>query len=180
MLAVYLAVISDEDDKNYFEKLYIKYRQVMYKIAYSVLHNSQDAEDAVHQAFLQISGEIDKIRSIPCQEMVSYFVIISRNTAVNIYNENKTRASHGISAVEDNMSVEIDFFEKYDYKKLVEKITLLPQMYKDILFLRYLEGFSAKETACMLGITMENVYKRTERAKSFLKELLDKEECCNE
>ena len=53
MLGFYLSLIDSDDDKNKFEQLYLTYRQDMYKIAYSILKNNADAEDAVHQAFLQ-------------------------------------------------------------------------------------------------------------------------------
>ncbi len=176
MLPMYLAVISDDDDKRYFEELYLKYRQDMYRIAYSILHNKEDSEDAVHQAFLQISENFDRIRSIPCQEMKPYFVIIIRNASYNIYNKNKKRADFDTESETSGSLIELDYFEKCDYEKLVKKISQLPQKYKDILFLRYVEEFSVKEIARMLDITENTVWKRTERAKIMLKELLEKEE----
>ena len=173
---MYLAVISDDDDKNYFEQLYLKYRQDMYRTAYGILHNKQDSEDAVHQAFLQIADNFDKIKSIPCQEIRAFFVIIIRNVSLNIYNKNKKRSERNLETEENNTNIEIDFFEKYEYEKLVKTISQLPQIYKDIIFLRYLEEFSVKEVARMLDISQNTVWKRTERAKKMLKELLEKEE----
>ena len=71
---MYLAVINDDDDKNYFEQLYLKYRQDMYRTAYGILHNKEDSEDAVHQAFLQIADNFAKIRSLPCQEILAFLL----------------------------------------------------------------------------------------------------------
>lgn len=176
MLPMYLAVISDDDDKRYFEEIYLKYRQDMYRIAYSILHNKEDSEDAVHQVFLQISEDFDKIKSIPCQELKPYFVIIIRNASYNIYNKNKKRTDFDTESETSGSLIELDYFEKCDYEKLVKTISQLPQKYKDILFLRYVEEFSVKEIARMLDITENTVWKRTERAKIMLKELLEKEE----
>ncbi len=176
MLPIYLAAINDNDDKNYFEQLYLKYRQDMYGISYSILHNKEDSEDAVHQAFLQIADNFAKIRSIPCQEIRAFFVIIIRNVSLNIYNKNKKRSERNLETEENDTNIEIDFFEKYEYEKLVKTISQLPQIYKDIIFLRYLEEFSVKEVARMLDISQNTVWKRTERAKKMLKELLEKEE----
>lgn len=176
MLPMYLAVISDDDDKNYFEQLYLKYRQDMYSIAYSILHNKEDSEDAIHQTFLQIADNFDKIKSIPCQEIQAFIVIIIRNVSLNIYKKNKKRAKRNTETVEINTNIEIDFFEKYEYEKLVETISQLPQIYKDIIFLRYIEEFTVKEIAHILYVTENTVWKRSERAKKLLKELLEKEE----
>ena len=52
MLYIYLSSLNTDEEKNYFEEIYLNYRQKMYGIAYSILHNAQDSEDAVHQAFL--------------------------------------------------------------------------------------------------------------------------------
>ena len=39
MIYIYLSVLDTGDDKNLFEDLYLKYRQSMYTIAYSILNN---------------------------------------------------------------------------------------------------------------------------------------------
>ncbi|MGN1086219.1 MAG: RNA polymerase sigma factor [Porcipelethomonas sp.] len=49
-------------------------------------------------------------------------------------------------------------------------------MYKDILFLYCLQEFTAKETAKMLDISVDNVRQRALRAKRMLKEILEKGE----
>lgn len=53
MLAFYMAFIDDEDDREKFEMLYNEYRKRMVYIAYSVLGNNEDAEDAVHDTFIK-------------------------------------------------------------------------------------------------------------------------------
>ena len=55
MLAIYLSMLETNEEKNQFEQLYIKYKQDMYAVAYGVLKNKEDAEDAVHQSFLKIA-----------------------------------------------------------------------------------------------------------------------------
>lgn len=57
MLYIYLSALDTDEEKDYFEELYLQYRHKMYGIAYSILHNEQDSEDAVHQAFLKIELE---------------------------------------------------------------------------------------------------------------------------
>lgn len=50
-MLIYLQMIESEADKSKFEQLYLKYRSLMLRVAMRILHNEQDAEDAVHQAF---------------------------------------------------------------------------------------------------------------------------------
>lgn len=176
MLGMYLAVLDTEEEKIQFEDLYIKYRQMMYAVAYRILNNSEDAEDAVHQSFLAIANHFKKIQQIPSQELKAYLVIVSKNKAINIYNKNKERAKK--STVMDeahSVAVDINYLGSFEKEELVRAIKKLPQIYKDIVYLYYLEEFSAKEIAQILDITPETVWKRAERVKGMLKENLLKE-----
>lgn len=175
MLMLYLSMLETDEDKQNFEQLYIRYAQDMYAVAYNILKNKEDAEDAVHQSFLKIAENFRKISQIPCHEIKPYIVIISRNTAINIYNKNKKRAEH--SAVLPDETVDyVSSYPQDEYYELVSAIKQLPQMYKDILFLYCLQEFSAKETAKMLDITVDTVRQRALRAKRMLKEILEKGE----
>lgn len=51
MLGLYLSLVESEEEKQLIEELYNNNKQVMYNIAFKNLHNSSDAEDAVHEAF---------------------------------------------------------------------------------------------------------------------------------
>ena len=51
-MLIYLQMIESPEDQSKFEEIYLKYKQTMYAVAYDILHNPQDAEDAVHHAFL--------------------------------------------------------------------------------------------------------------------------------
>ena len=152
MLYIYLSSLNTDEEKNYFEEIYLNYRQKMYGIAYSILHNAQDSEDAVHQAFLKMADNFQKILSIPRQELPSYIVIIIRNISINIYNKNKKAAERSAELPEDQTAIDINFFGNIDYEQLVSVISHLPDKYKDILILHYINDFSCKEISKMLDI----------------------------
>lgn len=173
IITFYLSVLDTEEEKNYFEEIYTKYKSKMYGISYGILHNVHDSEDAVHQAFLTIADNLKKIINIPCQELPSYIVIIIRNISINIYNKNKHKAEVSTDITEEHIPFDVDFFENIDYENLVSVISKLPDNYKDVLFLHYVNGFSCKEVAEMLNMSVENVWKRIERAKKSLKNALE-------
>ena len=52
MLSTYLSMVETEEEKSLVEKLYNTYEQKMYFVAYSVLQNVQDTEDAVIAAII--------------------------------------------------------------------------------------------------------------------------------
>ena len=86
MLPIYLAMLDGEEEKNKFESLYFTYRKLMFHIAKSILNDEGLAEDAVHQAFLKILENFNKVGEISCHKTRSYVVIIVRNVAINTKN----------------------------------------------------------------------------------------------
>lgn len=54
MLMLYLEMLETPEEKVRFEEIYQNYRNKMFHMADHILHNDQDAEDAVHNAFLRI------------------------------------------------------------------------------------------------------------------------------
>lgn len=173
MLAIYLSMLETNEEKNQFEQLYIKYKQDMYAVAYGILKNKEDAEDAVHQSFLKIADNFSKVLQIPCHELKAYIVIICRNTAINIYRQNQNRAKHSTELFETEI-VDESYFEKQNYDELLLAIKQLPQIYKDVIYLYFLQEFSAKETATQLEISSELVRQRALRAKKMLKDILER------
>jgi RNA polymerase sigma-70 factor (ECF subfamily) len=55
---------------------------------------------------------------------------------------------------------------------LVNKIGCLPDIYKDVLYLKYIQGYDNKEIGNLLGLSKNAIYKRIQRAKSLLYKLL--------
>lgn len=50
-MLIYLAILELEEDKIKFEKVYEKYRQIMFYVANKILKDDHLSEDAVHNAF---------------------------------------------------------------------------------------------------------------------------------
>ncbi len=75
MLFIYMAMLDSEDEKETFAQIYNTYSQPMYQIAYAVLQDVQEAEDAVQISFEKIILHIDKFLDTPCSKMRSLIVI---------------------------------------------------------------------------------------------------------
>ena len=79
--------IEDEDDLLKVERLYERYKRLLYKIAYNILKDKYLSEDAVHQTFIRIINNLHKIGEINCPQTQSFLVIMCRNVAIDIYNQ---------------------------------------------------------------------------------------------
>ena len=49
-MLIYMMMLETPEEKSLFEQIYLEYRGLMFHVAYEILHNEQDAEDAVHHA----------------------------------------------------------------------------------------------------------------------------------
>jgi len=175
MLPIYLAMLDGDDEKSKFESFYLTYRKLMFHVANGILNDESLAEDAVHQAFLKILENFDKVGEISCHKTRSYVVIIVRNATINLYNQRKRRTTIPLEDVEYCITTEpISVAEDLDH--LARAVLKLPVIYKDVLTLKYVQEFSNEEIAKMLDISEAAVRKRLERAKRRLEEILKREE----
>ncbi|MEM1891887.1 MAG: RNA polymerase sigma factor [Nitrososphaerota archaeon] len=173
MIAIYLSVIDDEQDKNKFEILYTTYRKLMLYIADQVLKDKYLAEDAIHQAFLKIIENLDKIDNVHSHKTKSYVVTIVRNNAINMYNRRKRNTTIPLEQI---FCISDETFSRLeDLDCLTKAIMKLPVIYKEVLTLKYVQELSNAEIAQTLDISEATVRKRLERARHKLDESLKKE-----
>ena len=171
--------IEDSKERMKVEKLYYSNRKLMYKVAYDILGNKQQAEDAVHESFVRIIKNLHKIDIENCSQTRNYLVIICRNVAINMYNKSRNIKSNeyepdSISYSEKSNPLDI-VLNNETMEGLIYMITELKPIYRDVFLLRYSHGFSREEIAQQLGINVETVKKRITRAKKILAEKLEKE-----
>jgi len=169
-LLIYLAMIDSPDDQAKFERVYLQYRYLMLHVAKKILHNHQDAEDAVHQAFISIIKNIEKISAVGSPETRSYIVIITERKAIDILRRNQR---HPASALDDEM-IGLDIPAPEDHP-LAAAMAKLPAHYRQALLLRYDNGFSSREIASLLGISESGVRKLLARGKKALQRQLEDE-----
>ena len=174
MLTLYLNTIDYTDDKEKFEKLYIKYRSKMYYVAMSVLHDRYDAEDALHNAFIAVAKNINKIANINSDETTAYLFRTAKNTVLNVYSKKKRQAEREILVDNycdiDNISDGelIGEAEKTQFEEVVSCIESLPEHYRMVLGLHFRQEYTAPQIAKTLGIKISTVKQRLVRGKKML------------
>ena len=174
MLMLYISMIDGSEEKRKFEQLYLAHKQTMYYVAFSILKNAQDAEDAVHKAFLRLMVRIEKINDVYGRETRSYLVVITQCAAIDIYRKRKISRVLSYDEVENYIpsNMESDFNEKASIICAVNKLSINDSV---VLKLRYSYGHSNAEIASILQITEDSVRQRISRAKKRLAKRLAEE-----
>ena len=71
MLAILLAALESEADKQKFTDIYEQYHPQMEQTALRILKNQHDAEDAMQNAFIQIIRHFEKLMKFPARNCPS-------------------------------------------------------------------------------------------------------------
>lgn len=174
MLAFYMSLIDDDSDKNKFEIIYYKYRKQMLSMAYSVLKNQYDAEEAVQETFIKIARNIKSIKEPQSPSTLSYVLKATKNNSLNKLKSNKKRykfydefRSEKIADIPDNTFIEqLDI--KNNYEKTVEVIKNMDEIYRDVLFFYFVEEMSASEIADLLDRKKSTVKQQIARGKKII------------
>lgn len=169
-MLIYLAMIDSPDDQSKFEKVYNAYKGLMFHVANRILGNEQDAEDAVHNAFIKIAENIQKIGDAVCPKTQSYVVTIVENKAIDLYRANQRRKE--VTYIDDISGIIVETQDAYGLEYCILR---LPARYREVILLKYYHGFSCKEIAKQLGISEANAIKIDQRAKHKLQQICEEE-----
>lgn len=180
MLSFYLNLV-DEDDQSKFEEIYYAYRKQMFLLAKSILNNKMDAEDAVHEVFVNIAVKHMKtVRSIPSEDdLRNYILKATKNTALNIIKKKSKTVSldtdfnpEFASEKLTDESFKESICEQFDYDSLVNAISRLDEKYRDVIYYHYVVGLTLQETAVLLNRKFATVNTQIVRGKKILLEAL--------
>ncbi len=164
-MLIYLQTIETDEDKSKFEQLYMTYRALLMHLAFRRLGNAQDAEDAVHKVYVKIAEKI-KIIEPAGPKTKKLVVIMVENTVTDMLRE---RGKHpALPLTEEPASGE----QLPAGETLLEDCILrLPEKQRAVIWLKYHHGYSLREIAGLLGITLSWAQKLDQRAKNKLEEL---------
>ncbi|MBR4627569.1 MAG: sigma-70 family RNA polymerase sigma factor [Ruminococcus sp.] len=158
----------EQNDSRKLEMLYELYEQPMYRIAYAFLHNREQAEDAVSDAFIRIIGKLRKIGDPDSPKTKGYIVKVIKSTSVSIYRRNKRRFSHEMPVSSETMQIPDPFSAVEDSVLAADAARVLEGVDEDdrrILLLRCSCGMQWKEVAERTSLSEAAVRKRFERAR---------------
>lgn len=165
-MMIYLQTIDTAEDRSKFEQLYEQYKQLMFYTAFQILKRPQDAEDAVHLAFLSIAEKISKISDPDCPKTRAYIVTIVERKAIDMLRAERRHPSVPLDESINGVSVEYS-----GDNALAKAILALPAAYRQCILLKFYHGYSTKEIAGIMHLSLANTSKLLQRAKAKLKDI---------
>lgn len=184
MFSLAFLLIRDEADRDFVKDLFKNNEQMMYKIAFNILHNRTDAEDTVQNSIIKVIDSLEKIRTLDSTEIEYYLSVMTRNTALDMQRKTdrlpESNVMEELDGMEADISVEEAALMNINTERIKEALRRLPEQEYEILFLNLQVGLSPSEIAEQLGITSNTARQRIFRAKNNLKKELEKEGITND
>jgi RNA polymerase sigma-70 factor (ECF subfamily) len=171
-----LAIAQPED--NLLATVVLDHARLVYRIAYSVLRNASEAEDAVQETFLRVlrhgktigGKKIEKVRDPKAWlAQITWRVAVERRKRGTKDSARTQGAPPQESLPSGAPGVDRTLLEKERTEALQRFIAALPNALRDPLVLATLEELSPREVGAMLGISEAAVRSRSFRARQILK-----------
>ena len=154
-----------------FKKLYLPYHQKLYRLAFRILENSDDAEDLVQEVYIKLWNKRDELTHVENKE--AYSVTLLKNLCIDYIRSKSKRmkqASENIEVAEKEVLFE-QISAKSDLELIKQLMTLLPEQQQRVLNLRHACGYTNEEVEKITGLTSVNVRVALSRGRSKLREL---------
>ena len=168
------AITLARQDEDLLETAVREHARLIYRIAYSVLRNPADAEDATQEIFLRVLRYGKKLSRIYDQK--AWLARIAWRVAVERRKSMVQAATGSDEALETlvapGLGAERALLERERDAVVERLISALPSPLRDALVLSTLEEIAPRDVASMLGISEAAVRSRTFRAREILKERL--------
>lgn len=171
-MLIYLSMIESDNDRSKFEIIYREYRDLMLYIANQILGDAKDSEDVVHQSFIKLIGVLEKVDEPKYHKTRSLVVTIVERTAIDLYRRRRRENTVSLDEEFVNVPNEAQIEAADERTDLASAIASLPTRYREVLLLRYDNGFSNREIARLLSVSEVNVRKTIQRAKERLGRIL--------
>jgi RNA polymerase sigma factor (sigma-70 family) len=161
-----------------YEILVRRYNDLLYKTARGILHDEEDIEDVMQEAYIKGFEKLHQFRKEA--KFSTWLTRILINCALKQAGKLKGSQHIDLDAIAED---ELDHSQEppadageevaENLKKAIEgSIERLPSKYRVVFMLREIEKMPVSETAELLGLTEENVKIRLHRAKLMLKDML--------
>src|SRR3954447_13615473 len=153
-----------------------QYAAALYRVAYSVLRNGADAEDAVQETFLRVLRHRDTLDEVRDQRVwlirIVWNIVLDRKRRAKTRPETDDVEELARVLPADGLSAEQRAAAAQHHAHVLACVEQLPPKERQVLMLSAFEELSSVEIAAVLGITESSVRSRLFRARNLMADLL--------
>ena len=153
-----------------------QYATTLYRVAFSVLRNQSDAEDAVQEAFLRVLRHRETLGEIRDHRVwlirIVWNIVLDRKRRAKTRPETDDVAELVRVLPSAGLSAEARAAAAQHHAHVLACVEQLPAREREVMMLSAFEELSSVEIAAVLEVTESSVRSRLFRARNLLAELL--------
>jgi RNA polymerase sigma-70 factor (ECF subfamily) len=154
-----------------------QYAATLYRVAYSVLRNSADSEDAVQEAFLRVLRHRDTLGEVRDQRVwlirIVWNIVLDRKRRAKTRPETDDVADLARVLPAGGLSAEQRAAAAEHHAHVLACVEQLPAKERQVLMLSAFEELTSVEIASVMGVTESSVRSRLFRARNLMAGLLN-------
>jgi RNA polymerase sigma-70 factor (ECF subfamily) len=167
-----------QTDEAAFEELLRRHRRAIYAYARAYINSREDAEEVTQDVFVKVYRAAHRFNSH--YSFSTWLYTIASNTCKNKLRSRRRHqdnvsldAGDGLPLPAPDEAGPLEVYRRnLEIAAVRRAIQLLPDGYREVLFLRYVKGLSYKDIADALGLSLGNVEARIFRGKAKVRERL--------
>ena len=161
--------------KEYMQERIDLYSDMLYKIAYLQLKNSEDAKDIVQEVFYQYIKSEKEFESGEHEK--AWLIKVTLNQCKKLWRSAWFRHTEGLPKQDlpSENRLEAEVIEKERRRDLAKEVWRLPRKYREVIHLFYFEEMSVKEICEATGRRTSTVTSQLTRGRELLKKRLKEE-----
>ena len=153
-----------------------QYASTLYRVAFSVLRNQSDAEDAVQEVFLRVLRHRDSLGEIRDHRVwlirIVWNIVLDRKRRAKTRPETDDVAELARILPANELSAEERAAALQHHARVLACVERLPAREREVMMLSAFEELNSVEIAAILGVTESSVRSRLFRARNLMAELL--------
>jgi RNA polymerase sigma factor (sigma-70 family) len=164
--------LADRDEARTFEQSLLGWLDDAYNLARWLLHDDQEAQDAVQDAFMRVMRYAGGFRG---GDRRAWLLAIVRNVCYTQLSRSRVAASNVVFDEEEHQGAspaanpETAALASVDRAALMRALEALPLEYREAIVMREMEGLSYKAIAGAAGVPIGTVMSRLARARERLR-----------
>jgi RNA polymerase sigma-70 factor (ECF subfamily) len=164
-------------DEEALAGLVSQYAGTLYRVAFSVLRNAADSEDAVQEAFVRVLRHRDTLHEVRDQRVwlvrIVWNIVLDRKRRAKTRPETDDVAELARVLPAGGLTAEQRASAAQHHAHVLSCVEQLPDKERQVLMLSAFEELTSVEIATVLGITESSVRSRLFRARNLMAGLLN-------
>ena len=156
-----------------FEKIYERYKNMLYRIAFTYLKNNHDVQDILQEVFMKRFYQAPPFEDEAHEKywMIRITINLSKNLLKNFWRQN-------VGSIDELLESEdvLQFNFSESETDLFKNVMSLPDKQKAVIYLHYYDGYHCREIAEILKCKESTVKMRLKKGRELLKKQLERED----